>query len=364
MEALLERLGWVYGLLAVPVLLLPTLRARALGGAGLGLVGLAAAAEQAAPGPATRGFLAVNAGLALLGILGVAATLVLGWRRRPLPSSADIPDVAADEAASLDGVALAGLVAALLAPKLLLLGLGTALCLAAALRATVRAKQPVALLPVILAAAALGVAFGLLFTVLGPASTRIGELGQGPVSPATERILVVLIGGSAFLLAGMPPLDRLPWGIGLAPLGAILLGRLVVPVFPEGLALWQAPAVLLLAVALCWAVATGRWTRAGVAGGFLGVASGQHGGVIAGVVLVFWGWLVETGVALAARRGRRPGLRWGGVVALPAVLAALAALTASLRVQALLSTLALTGMVAGLLRVGLRRQALSQGPLY
>jgi len=363
-DALLDRLGWVYVLLAVPVVLLPTLRARAVGGAGLALVGLAAAAQQAAPGPATRGFLRVNAALVLVGMLGIGTALMMGRRRLSPQSGPELPDAAAGTSVSLDGIAFAGLIIALLAPQLLLLGLGVALCLASAVRATVRARRPLALVPLIAAAIALGLAFGLLFTVLGPLGTRLGALAQGPVSPAAERALALLIVGSALVIAGVPPLDRMPWGLGLAPLAAILLGRLVVPVFPEGLALWQAPAVLLLAIALSWASATGRWTRACVAAGLLGLCSGERSGVVAGVVLVLWGWLVETGVALAARRGSSLSQRWDGALALPAALAALPALTASLRVQALLSTLALGGTVAGLLRVGWGRPALSPGPLY
>jgi hypothetical protein len=362
-NALLERLGWVYLLLAVPVVLLPTLRARVVGGAGLALVGLAAAAQQAAPGPATRGFLMVNTALALVGMLGIGTALMVGRRLSP-QSGPELPDAAAGTGFSLDGVAFAGLVIALLAPQLLLLALGVALCLASALRATIRARRPLALVPLIAAAIALSSAFGLLFTLLGPLGMQLGALAQGPVSPAAERVLALLIIGSALVIAGVPPLDRMPWGLGLAPLAAILLGRLVVPVFPEGLVLWQAPAVLILALALSWASATGRWTRACVATGLLGLCSGERNGVIAGVVLVLWGWLVETGVAFAARRGGSPSQRWGGVLALPAVLAALPALTASLRVQALLSTLALGGAVGGLLRVGWGRPALSPGPLY
>ena len=366
MDALFERLGWVYGLLTVPVVFLPTIRTRVLGGVGLALVGLAASAEGAATGAATPGFLAVNAALALVGTLVIAAALSLGWRRRSARSSRSDPDAAVSKAFSfsLDALGLTGLLVALLAPQLLWFGLGAALCLAAATRATIRARRPLALLPLIIATVALGAAFALLLAVLGPLSTRVEQLAEGPVSPAAERLLVLLVGGSALLLAGLPPLDRLPWGVGLAPLAAILLGRLVVPVFPEGLAQFQAPLVLLLAVSLCWAVATGRWTRASVAGGLLGLASGERAGLVAGLVLVLWGWLVETGVALGAQRGSRLSPRWSGALALPALAAALPALTASLRVQALLSTLAVGGCIAGLLRVGLGRTAPSPGPLY
>lgn len=361
---LLGRLGWVYGLLAVPVVLLPSPRIRVFGGVGLALLGLAAAAEGAATGVATPGFLLVNAALALVGLLVLGVALTLAWRRRSPLSNTGVADATTDDALPLDGLGLTGLLVALLAPQLLGLGLGAALCLASATRATIRAQRPLALLPLIVAAVALAAAIALLFTVLGPLSTRVEALAQGPVSPAAERVLVLLVGGSALLFAGVPPFDRLPWGVGLAPLTAILLGRLVVPGFSEGLGQWQAPAVLLLAISLSWAVGTGRWTRASVAAGLLGLTSGERMGVLAGLVLVLWGWLVETGVALAAQRGRRLSQRWSGALVLPALLAGLPALTACLRAQALLSTLAVGGCIAGLVRTGLGRPAMSQGPLY
>src|SRR5258706_15916112 len=105
--------------------------------------------------------------------------------------------------------------------------------------------------------------------------------------------------------------------------------------------------MLLLGSAGSCSAFTGRWRHAAVAGGLFGLWSGAHASVLPGAVLVAWGWLVEIGIAMVARRGAIPVWRWRGVVALPAVLAALPALVASLRAQVLLSTLAASGCVVG-----------------
>ena len=359
-----DRLGWLYGLLAVPVVLLPGVRPRALGGAGLALIGLAAGASAAASGgEPTRGFVAVNAILVLAGLTAVGAAVFLAWRHG---GSAVRDSLAAGQTASpsFDPFTLAGAVIVLLASQVIVLGLGAALSLVSATRSAVRSRRTLGLFPLLAAAVALGAGLGFLLTLMGPLGGGLQNLAQGPISPAAERLLVLLIGGAALLLSGVAPLDRLAWGLALAPLAAVLLCRLVVPPFPEGLLVWQATFMVLLAVACSWAAFAGRWCQVAVAGGMFAIWTGSRDGIWAGAVLVTWGWLVETGVAIAWRGGVIRNPRWLGLLVLPAALAALPALRAGLRAQVMLSTLAVAGCAAALLRVGLRGPWRQHAPLY
>src|SRR4026207_1665235 len=86
----------------------------------------------------------------------------------------------------------------------------------------------------------------------------------------------------------------------------------------------------------------------GARGVLLALWTGVDGGVVAGSVLVGWGWGVESGAAVVAGRGIALSARWAGFSAVPAGLAALPALEAGLRAQVLLSVAAVTGCTVGL----------------
>jgi hypothetical protein len=363
-DALLEQLAPVYCGLAGLVVLLPGPRSRAWGGVGLVLVGLAAAADATAGDAAPGGFVTINELLALGGIAVVAAALLLAFRWQ---EPGDPPELAAAAASvgspPVDRWLLGGLLLAALAPLILLLVLGVALALTSAARATLRQRRPAALLVLFPATVCVGIGFGLLLRILGPEGGRVGNLSEGPLSLAAERLLTLLLGGGTLALAGLPPLHRLPWGRNLAPLSAILLFRVMLPGFPAGVLAWQVPAMLLLVASFLWSALVGRWSHAAIAGGLLALWSG-NAGALPGSVLVAWGCLVELGTVWKVRQGVTLTQRWRGLTVLPAALAALPALRAGLRAQVLLSVVTAAACIAGLLLKGKRVPGAASAPLY
>jgi hypothetical protein len=363
-DALLERLAAVYYGLAGLVALLPASRPRAVGGAGLALLGLAAAADTIAPRGPAGAFFSINEGLALVGLGLVGAALWLARSRKtrgdrtappappPLPVSPapDLPLVV-------------GLLLAAFAPQVLLLALGVALALALAIRATARRGARLALLLLLLAAASIGIGFGLLLTILGSEGGSVAALSEGPLSLAAERLLTLLIGGGALALAGLPPFHRVPWGRNLAPLCAILLLRVVLPGFPAGLFSWQVAVLCLLLLSFAWSAVVGRWAQAVITAGLMVLWSGPDG-ALAGSALVGWGYLLELLAGIGAGRGMSLSPRWRGVTVLPAAFVALPALRAGLRAQVLLSVLTVAACVAGLLLHWKRNPREAHAPLY
>ncbi len=361
MDPILERLPLVYAAAVALSLLLPTARARALGGIGLCLIALAAAGDKVGdavgePGGSSE-FTTINQGFAILGAAVVLAALVLVSRHRlrSLSGARRAEAGIAPAADTLDPLLLAGLLLAALGPHLLIVAAGALVALVAAIRQVIRAERPLWLGPLLLSGALLGTAFALAFTILGPLGGRLAMLPAGPFSPAAERLLVMLLGSATLLMAGLPPLHGAPYGLALAPLGAVLIGRILAPAFPGGLSDWQPLAMLLLVGSLAYAAFRGRWSQAAVAAGFLALWSGQRNGVLAGLVLVCWGWAAWAAGQALARRGIRLDARWAGVPALIPGLAILPALIATLRSQVVLSVVAVLVVAIGLGRVVLRR---------
>ena len=364
MDALLEHFAAVYYALAGLVALFPAARVRALGAAGVALVGLAAAAGAVGAPGSDGGFATINEVIGLSGIAVVLGALLAALRPSVVTDSSTPPDLAPTTPVTrLDPLLLVGLLLVALSPHLILVGLGTALVLAFAARTATRAARPSPLLLLLLATLSLGAGFGLLLTILGPESGRLAAAAEWPTSLAAERLLTLFLGGGALLLAGLPPLHRVPWGRQLAPLSALLLVRLVAPGFPGGLLTWQAPAMLVLAAGTMWSALQGRWAWAATAGGVMALWSGSAG-VIAGGVLVAWGWLVEIVTARAPRHDFVLAERWRGFFALPAAVAALPALTAGLRAQVVLSVATVAVIVAGFVAQWKRDPRRLQAPLY
>jgi hypothetical protein len=366
-DALLEGLEPVYFLLVCVVAVQPAARFRALAGVSLTLLGLATAAERVA-GPGTHGaFNTSNEVLAGAAILGVLAVVLRGLLRSggPRPPAPSAPQGGRSQAESqLDLLLVAGSLLAAFSPHLLLLGLGMLLGLASAVRAVLRAGRPLALVLLLAGGGSVTIGLVLMLTILGPDGGRVARLAEGPFSLAAERLLVLLIGSASLLLAGLPPFHQLPWGRRLAPLSTILLVRLIAGPFPLGLATWQAPLLLMLLAGLVWGALRNQWPLVAVAGGMMAIGSGMPAGVRAGCVLVAWGWLVESGAVVAARRGVTLRARWAGLPALPAALAGLPALTAGLRAQVLISVLAVAACAGGLLLRWKRDGRALQAPLY
>ncbi len=350
MGGLLERFGAVYVGFAVLVAILPAPRARALGGIGLALLGLGAAGEAAGgPGGGIL-FTGVNAGLAAAGVVIALGATVPAWRRWSMPQRARKSGVALDARGhpGLDPLLLAGFALAAAGPHLIAVGIGALMALAAAARGAVRAGRAAWLAPLVAAGWLLSIGLWLALTILGPAGGGMGGLADGPWSPAAERLLAPLLGGAGLLVAGLPPLHRAPWRLSLAPLGAILVARIVAPAFPGGLAEWEALVGLLLIAALAWAAVTGGWRAAVAAGGMASLWSGRPEGVVPGCVLVLWAWTADQLAAAAEPKGVRVGARWAGVPALIPAVAALPALIALLGSQVLISVLGVVAVIIGL----------------
>ena len=350
MNALLQRLAQIYFIAAVVVPVLPPPWARALGGIGLCLLGLAAAADAVGGAGGDSRFTTANEILAGLGLLIVLASLVAAWRGRGATDSPGEGWEPAPRAGhpGLDPFLLAGLALAALAPHLLALGAGAMLALVAAARSALHAKSPAWLVPAALTAVLLAGSLALTLTILGPGGGSVRGLPDGPFSPAAERWLALLFGGAAVLVAGIPPLHRAPWRLSLAPLGAVLIARIVAAGFPGGLAAWQPLAMLGVAVALGWATLAGRWPAVAAAAGLLALLSGEGGGRLPGFVLVLWAWTLDLLPTLGEGRGIGLRARRTGFPAVIPALAALPALTAVLRVQVTVSVLGILALAAGL----------------
>ncbi len=355
----------LYAGLALLVVLIPVARFRVLGAAGLGLVLLAVASDRVAGSSGGTTFASINEMLALLGAAVVAvagAVAVLGVRRGPgFRPEASLPQ---SSIRYPDPFLLAGLTLAAAAPHLLLVELGILLVLVAAVRTALRARRRWWLIVLFASVVLLALAFVLALTILGPEAGRMLALRDGPFSPAAERMLVMLLGAGTLLLAGLPPLHQAPWGLGLAPLAAIVMVRVALPALAGGVGEWQSLAMLLVAGAGAAAAFVRRWPAFAVAAGLAALWSGVPAGALAGQILVLWGWLLQ--LTAEGRLGRIPklGERWAGLAMLVPALAALPALEAGLGAQVVLSVALVVAGVAALLREFLRRPGVVHSPLY
>ena len=361
MDALFDGSGWLYYGLALLMALIPGSRHRALAGAGLGLALLGAAGDRAGGHVAGTTFTTINEVLLLLGGAVVVAAALMEFRRGvpPRPERSPIPAPGYPDPILLIGLALAAA-----APHLLLLELGILLALVSVVRAALRGANRWWLAVPLLGGALAGIALLLMLTILGPEGGSIAALPDGPFSPPAERLLVMLLGAASLLLAGIPPLSRTPPGLGLAPLAAILMARLVVSALPGGLLEWQPLAMLLLLVSGGLAAFGGRWAAFAVVAGLAGLWSGEPSAAFAALVLVLFGWLAEqAGSGRLGPIGRLPP-GWDGLPLVIPALAALPVLAGGLRSQVVLSVaLVATGIVALVVR-GARRPEGIQPPLY
>jgi hypothetical protein len=363
-DALFERLDWLYAGLALLVVLIPLARFRALGAAGLSLVLLAAASDRVGGPSSGTTFATVNEVLTVLGglVVVVAAVVAMTGGRRASEASSS-PVVPQPPFPNRHPLFFIGLALAAAAPHLLLVELGILLVLVAAARVAVAARRFRWLALLVVGGGALGAALVLAVTILGPAGGQMSGLRDGPFSPAAERLLVLLLGAGTLLLAGLPPVHRAPWGLGLAALAAILMGRVALPAFPGGVIEWQPLAMLLLAGAGVWAALARRWPALAVAAGLTSLWSGVPPGVLAAQLLVIWGWLLA--ILAGLRLGRMPNAAapWRRLALLVPALAALPALEAGLGAQVVLSVAFVAGTVIAFV-VEFLRPGGGQAPLY
>lgn len=348
MDAIFESPFILYALLGVVTVMLPTTRARALAGAGLGLAALGVAADSAGGAGSGTTFATMNDVLIGLGAAVVIAAGVLGRRFRQASDVAD--PVAAEPAARFgpDLLLMLGFALAAAGPSLILFAAGIFLILLSAARQTVLTQRKSWLALLVSGAALLAVALYFLFTILGSEGGRMVHIASGPFSPAAERLLVLLFGLAALLLSGLPPVHRAPWCLSLAPLSAVLLSRVLAAAMPEGLGVWESPAMLWMVAALAYGALTGRWPIVMVAGGLISLWSGLTAALFAGWVLVLWGWLHDAGLFDAKALSWLKRERWSGLTALVPVLAAPFGLAAAMRSEVLLPFLAVVAISVAL----------------
>ena len=383
--------------LAAP--LLPPARPRALAAGGAIAVGLALAALRAGPGnpiPALPpGFLAVEGALLAGGaVLGLAAAAVglraargshdglaggalagaggLGVGLSVIPylrATALLPLVAAAGATAAIGLALTwagtklrpasgssydftptpgGLVTigvgALIAAASpwagpILLG---AMLAAAGGWACARARRPRRLPIAPVLTLALVPAWWLMHTIAGPEGLATASLPDLPWSPAAEQLLGALLLLAGWAMSGLWPLHGEEPAVLTAPVAALLMVRVALPAFPDGLEHWRALVMPLVLIGGFHGLLTGNRSTALVALAWVGLATvTEQGQAGAGLILV-------GGVILAA--AERLGMRGQAVAALLAAVAvgsgALLVAEAGLRTEVVYTVAAVAGLVA------------------
>ena len=159
-------------------------------------------------------------------------------------------------------------------------------------------------------------AYWLLATVAGPVGVGLRSVRDIPLSPAAELLVAPLVLLAGWAVAALWPLQRQLPGAILAPLGALLLARIALPLAPAGLEYWRPLLVPVVVLGLWHAASSGRWPLLAAGAGFLGVAGGSAAGA-AGAP-----WLLAAGLALELARMWSPARRMAALVGPAAWLAA------------------------------------------
>jgi hypothetical protein len=172
-------------------------------------------------------------------------------------------------------------------------------------------------------------AWWLMRTIAGPEGLATVSLPDLPWSPAAEQLLGALLLLAGWAMSGLWPLNHEEPAALTAPVAALLIARVALPAFPDGLEHWRA---LLMPVVLV--------------GGFQGVLTGNRSTALAGLAWV--------GLATATGQGEAGAglILLGGVILM-------AAERVARRVQGAARLLAALGVGAGALLVieaGLRTE--------
>ncbi len=305
----------------------------------LACLGLAAAWPLlAAAGPLR----AVGAGVGLTAAMVLVAWAGRGLRLRAVLSR--IPCAFSPDPGVTNPAAFApwgvGLLLLTVGPHLHLVLAGAALLLALVARHDLRAGSVRAAVPDAVAAVALLAAWWLLGTVAGIEGGWMRDLGQVPLSPAAEYLLVPLLGVVLFRFAAVPPLDGTQ-GAGPAAIAALLGWRVVLPLVPGALPAWSAGVVGAAALGAILAGASRRGDLLLAAVGGAALLAGGEPGRLGGTVLLV--------AAVAARPGSRvAGLPTGLHVALAVMIgwAAGEALTGTLAAEVAYSVTLGIGAIA------------------
>ncbi|MBA3260650.1 MAG: hypothetical protein H0T68_14440 [Gemmatimonadales bacterium] len=322
-------------------------------GGGVVAIALAWAAWRAKPEDAIppAGFLIVNGGLVLFGvILLIAAAVRRRWRRPGDLSTPDVRPRAAPDPAASGGIGrLLGLVLgtglAALGDQVALVFAGVVLAAWSAWLLQREVRRP-RTYPVVPALSLLLIpAYWLLSTIAGPLGLAVSALPAIPLSPAAERLLAAALLLVAWALGGLWPVHRQVAGALIAPAGALLIYRVGAAAMPAGLAYWRAAIFPLLVIGIWHAALARRLELVAVGGGLLGMASLDRNG-IAGA-----GWLLATAVGLEVlRRTGVDGPLARSALIVTAAWGGLEAATGGLRTEVVYTVLAAGGAALGFMK--------------
>ena len=185
-------------------------------------------------------------------------------------------------------------------------------------------------------------ALWLVLTVAGPGNLSVQGLRDAPFSSAAEILLAALILPATLVLAGVFPFGAVTRGPRFAPLGALVLLLVVLPLLGEGLEHWRSPYAGWLVLGAAVAAWGAQWPRLLACAGLFAIACGGGSVLWAGTALT----------VIASLLSLSPVVR--DVVLRVALLAAAAcgvvALGATLGVEVVYSALMVLATVIGILR--------------
>ncbi len=162
-----------------------------------------------------------------------------------------------------------------------------------------------------------------VLTVAGPEAWTIEGLREAPFSPAGEILLASLVLPATLVLAGIWPFGAIAGGPRYAPLGALLLIAVVLPMAGDGLEHWRSLYSGWLVLAASIVAVRPSWPKLMACGALFATACGSDFALWAGVSLSIIASLLWLRPALAGPWLRLAYLAAGvcGIVALGYTLA-------------------------------------------
>jgi hypothetical protein len=188
-------------------------------------------------------------------------------------------------------------------------------------------------------------ALWLWLTVAGPEGMSLQNLREAPFSEAAETLLAALLLPASLVLAGIWPFGGMTRGPRYAPLGALLLLVVVLPLLGEGVEHWRSPYAGWIVLGAVVAAVAARWPQLMACAGLFAMVCGGPPAWWAGMSLT----LIASLMSLAPRMRDLP-LR---MVMLAAAGCGMVALGATLGSEVVYSAAMLLAVIIGILRTPL-----------
>ena len=162
-----------------------------------------------------------------------------------------------------------------------------------------------------------------VFTVAGPDAWSLQGLRDAPFSPAGETLLASLLLPATLVLAGVWPFGAIAGGPRFAPLGALLLIAVVVPMIADGLEHWRSLYAAWLVLAGLVAAMSANWPGITAGAGLFAIACGSEAVYWAGASLTIIASMLTLAASMRVTVARLAYFAAGacGIVALRATLA-------------------------------------------